>query len=257
MAVIGNWYSCELLTRSAEAEIAAMQEHLALMKAVGVKVFIICETSNAIHGQRGTPLSKRPRMQPEQWPEYGRRMTLVAEAVRAAGLQLVYHYHMGTIVQSRADIAAFMEHTGEAVHLVLDTGHAAWGGSDPAELARTYRARISHIHAKDVRRGMAAKSAAGDWSFLDSILGMGSELGVYTVPGDGSVDYAAVFREMKGYSGLGCAGSRAGSRQSPGAALCQKGRGAFEEDDEGSGAGVIWPVIPSPVLHVRACPKGG
>ena len=27
------------------------------------------------------------------------------------------------------------------------------------------------------------------------------ELGVYTVPGDGSIDYTAVFREMKGYSG--------------------------------------------------------
>jgi sugar phosphate isomerase/epimerase len=33
------------------------------------------------------------------------------------------------------------------------------------------------------------------------VLGQGGELGVYTVPGDGMVDYPAVFRELKGYSG--------------------------------------------------------
>lgn len=201
MAVVANWYSCELLTRSAEAEIEAMQAQIALMKAVGVKVFIIAETSNAIHGNRAMSLSQRPRLTKPAWVEFGRRMTLVAEATSKAGLQLVYHYHMGTVVQDRADIAAFMHHTGEAVHLLLDTGHAYWGGSDPAELARTYRARISHVHCKDVRREIAAKSAAGDWSFLDSILGMGDELGVYTVPGDGCIDFAEVFRAMKGYDG--------------------------------------------------------
>jgi len=33
------------------------------------------------------------------------------------------------------------------------------------------------------------------------VLGRGGELGVYTVPGDGMVDYPSVFRELKGYSG--------------------------------------------------------
>ena len=202
MAVIGNWYSCALLTRGAQAEIAAMQEHLHLMKAVGVKVFIIAETSNAIHGDRSRPLSQRPRLTTDaQWAAFGKAMTDVAEATRAAGLQLVYHHHMGTVVEDRADIANFMHHTGEAVHLLLDTGHATWGGSNPAELARTYRRRIGHVHCKDVRADKAAESKQGDWSFLDSILGMGEDLGVYTVPGDGMIDYAAVFAELKGYDG--------------------------------------------------------
>ena len=42
---------------------------------------------------------------------------------------------------------------------------------------------------------------AKDCSFLDAIIGLGAELGVYTVPGDGMIDFAAVFRELKGYSG--------------------------------------------------------
>jgi inosose dehydratase len=108
---------------------------------------------------------------------------------------------MGTIVQSERDIDAFMAHTKPPVHLLLDTGHARWGGSNPVTLASAYRERIGHVHCKDVREAKMRKSNAGDWSFLDSILGVGADLGVYTVPGDGVVDYAAVFKALRGYSG--------------------------------------------------------
>ena len=67
---------------------------------------------------------------------------------------------MGTVVQSEADIDAFMEATGPAVHLLLDTGHATWGGADPAALARRYRDRISHVHTKDVREAVMGEAGA-------------------------------------------------------------------------------------------------
>jgi inosose dehydratase len=111
-------------------------------------------------------------------------------------VRLVYHHHMGTIVQSEADIDAFMQATGPAAHLLLDTGHARWGGADPARLAARYRDRISHVHAKDVRGAVMQRAEAEDWSFLASVVA-----GVYTVPGDGIVDYGAVFRALPGYDG--------------------------------------------------------
>ena len=194
--LVGGWYSCELLRRDEEAEIAAMLPHLQLLKAMGSKVFIIAETSNAIHGDRTAPLSSRPVLGEADWPEFARRLTLVADRVRVAGLQLVYHHHMGTVVQSEADIDALMAHAGPAVHLLLDTGHATWGGADPAALARRYRDRISHVHTKDVRGDVMRRSGAEGWSFLQSVLE-----GVYTVPGDGMVDFVSVFRELHGYSG--------------------------------------------------------
>jgi sugar phosphate isomerase/epimerase len=132
---------------------------------------------------------------------FGSRMTEFAERVADEGLKLCYHHHMGTVVQSERDIDAFMAHTRGPVHLLLDTGHARWGGADPAQLARAYRGRIGHVHCKDVREAEMRESNASDWSFLDSILGMGDELGVYTVPGDGMIDYAAVFEALPGYSG--------------------------------------------------------
>ena len=94
-----------------------------------------------------------------------------------------------------------MANTKPPVHLLLDTGHARWGGADPAGLARAYRERIGHVHCKDVRESRCARATPGTGASSNSILGMGDDLGVYTVPGDGMVDYAAVFRELKGYSG--------------------------------------------------------
>lgn len=201
MACISGWYSAELLKRDADEEMKHLRAHLDLLKAMGSTVLVFAETSNAIHGDRSKPLSQRPVMAAGDWAEFGRRITQVAERTLAEGVRLVYHHHMGTIVESEADIDAFMAATGEAAHLLLDTGHATWGGADPVKLAERYRARISHVHAKDVRKAVMEQARREDWSFLDAILGKGKELGVYTVPGDGIVDYTSVFKALPGYSG--------------------------------------------------------
>jgi sugar phosphate isomerase/epimerase len=114
----------------------------------------------------------------------------------AEGVRLCFHHHMGTVVQSEADIDAMMAATGPSFHLLLDTGHATWGGADPAALARRYRTRISHVHGKDVRKARMEQSIGEDWTFHKSVIE-----GVYTVPGDGSVDFVAVLKELPGYSG--------------------------------------------------------
>ncbi|MDA9496880.1 myo-inosose-2 dehydratase [Bradyrhizobium sp. CCBAU 11357] len=201
MDCISGWYSAQLLRRDADEEMRHLRPHLDLLKAMGSTVLVFAETSNAIHGDRGKPLSQRPVMKAGDWAEFGRRITEVAKRTLAEGVRLVFHHHIGTIVESADDIDAFMGATGEAAHLLLDTGHATWGGADPAALARKYRTRISHVHAKDVRPAVMEQARSEDWSFLDAVLGQGSELGIYTVPGDGMVDYPAVFRELRGYSG--------------------------------------------------------
>ena len=201
LSCIGGWHSIELLKRSAREEFDLAKPHRDLLKAMGTDVFIVAETSNAIHGRRDLPLSKRPTLSGTDWAGYGAKMTELAELLAAEGQKLCYHHHMGTIVETEADIHAFMTHTRPPVNLLLDTGHATWGGSDPAALAKRYRDRISHVHVKDVRRAVMEQARTEDWSFLDSILGKGKDLGIYTVPGDGMVDYTAVFRALPGYSG--------------------------------------------------------
>ncbi|NBS01865.1 MAG: myo-inosose-2 dehydratase [Rhizobiales bacterium] len=201
MACVGGWHSLSLLEREAEAEFEAARPHRELLKAMGTSVFIVAETSNAIYGLRDVPLSKRPHLSDAEWKIFGARMTRLAYLLQREGLQLAYHHHMGTVVQSADDINAFMAATGPSVHLLLDTGHATWGGDDPARLAQHFHARISHVHVKDVRPDIMAQASAEDWSFLYAVLGKADAFGIYTVPGDGMVDYTRFFKALSPYSG--------------------------------------------------------
>jgi inosose dehydratase/3D-(3,5/4)-trihydroxycyclohexane-1,2-dione acylhydrolase (decyclizing) len=194
--LVSGWYSSELLVRDAKEELKHLRAHLDLLKALGSRILILAETSNAIHGDRGKKLSTRPKLKAANWREFGQRVTEVAEAVAKEDVGLAYHHHMGTVVQSGEDIDAFMESTGSAVKLLLDTGHATFGGADPVALAKKYRARIAHVHCKDVRRDVLAKAREKDWSFLDAVVE-----GCFTVPGDGMVDFPAVLGALPGYSG--------------------------------------------------------
>lgn len=196
LACISGWYSAKLLERDAEAEFAAMQKHLALLKSQGCKVMVLCETSNTVQGEIETPLSRRPKLSGDEWGVFGDRMTRLGDLMLEQDMRIVYHHHMGSVVQSPEDIDAFMAHTGPSVQLLLDTGHAVWGGDDPVRLASRYRDRIGHVHTKDIRAEVRARSNAEDWSFLKSVL-----LGIYTVPGDGMIDFVSIFRALEGYSG--------------------------------------------------------
>jgi inosose dehydratase len=187
LALIGGWYSASLLTRTAEAEIEALQPHLALLKATGAGVFIQAETSNAIHGVRGCPLGETPRLAPDDWVWFGARLTEVADYVQGEGLRFAYHHHLGTVVERPADMAAFLRTTGQSVGLTLDTGHAALGGLDPVAVLRQHPRRIAHVHCKDVRREIFSEVRRTGMSFLDGVLA-----GMFTVPGDGDLDYGAV-----------------------------------------------------------------
>jgi sugar phosphate isomerase/epimerase len=74
MACVGGWHSVELLRRDARSEFDLARGHRDLLKAMGTDVFIVAETSNAIHGDRAIPLSRRPRLAASEWAPFCRRM---------------------------------------------------------------------------------------------------------------------------------------------------------------------------------------
>jgi inosose dehydratase len=199
LEIVGGWYSSNLLVRDAEAEIAAMQAHMALLKAMGSSVFILAETSNAVHSDReGGRLDSPPRLAPGDWAEFGRRLNRVAIYANEQGMRFAYHHHLGTVVETREDLNRFFEATGDHVGLVLDTGHAVYGGIDPVEVALARPERISHVHCKDVRTGRYVQFRAAGDSFLNGVVG-----GMFTTPGDGDYDYPAFMAALKtiDYSG--------------------------------------------------------
>lgn len=198
LRLVSGWYSGQLLRRSAGEEISAMQQHAGLLRDMGCDVLIFAEVTACIHGNIDTRLSQRPRLSAKEWAGFGQRMSEVADAAADMGLRLCYHHHMGTVVQSAEDVDALMNETGEAVWLLLDSGHAVYAGADPVALATQYAGRIGHVHCKDIRLPVLRHCRNRDSSFLAAVLD-----GVFTVPGDGCIDYPALFRPLveKAYQG--------------------------------------------------------
>ena len=191
LSLISGWYSGHLLQQSAKDESKDIKEHLDLLKQMGCKVLIFAEVTSCVHSDIGARASQRPKMSKAQGKQFAERLDELAKMTANEGVKLNYHHHMGTVVQSAEDIDLLMGETSDEVNLLLDTGHAVYAGADPAELAETYSARIGHIHCKDVRSAVLQRSLNSDNSFLTSVLN-----GVFTVPGDGCVDYKTVLSVM-------------------------------------------------------------
>ena len=197
---ISGWHSLNLLTNSIADEKAAMQPFLDLLKAVGSKVIITCETSNAIHGNDAVPVNNKPVLAASEWADFGHGVEALAAFAAEQGITLVYHHHMGTVVESEAEIDLFMGATGPATKLLFDTGHCYFGGGNPAAVAERHMARVRHLHAKNVRPAIMRQVREEGLSFLEGV-----RRGVFTVPGDpeGGVDFRPVLATAAahGYEG--------------------------------------------------------
>ena len=196
--LVSGWYGSRLLERDVDAEMAEAEPHIALLTALGCTVMVHAEVSRAIHGERTTPLSRRPVLSEADWTLLLPRMAEFGRRLQARGLHLAYHHHMGTVIEAEADVDRLMAGTGPEVGLLLDTGHLTFAGGDPVRAAKRHAARVVHVHCKDIRAAVMADVKRRDLPFLSAVLE-----GVFTVPGDGCVDYAAVLPPLAaaGYAG--------------------------------------------------------
>ena len=134
-----------------------------------------------------------------QWRQVGK---LVAEAERVSadfGLDLVFHPHVGTYVETPGEAEKLFDTlAGAKVGLCLDTGHCYYGGGDPVHEAAKYKHLLRYIHLKDINQTILDESRRKALNF-----GQAVEAGVFTTIGEGCVDFPAFFRMLlqNGYSG--------------------------------------------------------
>lgn len=191
LELVSGWFDGRILERDAEDEFEAIASHLTLLRDLGAKYVVYADTSRGRHDAIFRPISEKPKLSPEEWPAYGEKITLLAERMASFGIGMAFHHHMGTIVESDAEIDALMAHTGEAVGLLYDTGHCAFSGGDPVALLERHVARVVHVHCKDVRPDVLARARAEDMSFMDAVLA-----GIFTVPGDGAIPYSTLLPKL-------------------------------------------------------------
>jgi inosose dehydratase len=198
LRLVSGWFSGELRHGSIEREKRRIAPQLELYRALGVPVMVYAETTGTVQAHRDTPVALRPRMPEEEFRSYGDKLTEFAEWLRAEGCPMTFHHHMGTVVETEGDIDLLMAKTGDAVGLLFDTGHLHFAGGDVLATARRHGRRINHVHCKDIRAEVLARLRAESWSFTRGVIE-----GVFTVPGDGVIDFEAFAQVLAeiGYSG--------------------------------------------------------
>ena len=185
----GGWYGSLLRTRSAEDEWVAMQDHLNLLKLVNADVFVFADVSGSIQGDQTKRLSTRPTMEDDEFVEYCKKINDISNRLSDEGIPMSYHEHMGTIIQTENDVDRFMNNTNQNTFLLYDTGHLLFAEANYERVLKNYISKINHVHCKDIRENILRNSLKNDLSFRESFLD-----GVFTVPGDGCIDYEPLFK---------------------------------------------------------------
>ena len=194
--VCGGWFSGLLLDGDIEAEKDRIAQQMEFFIAAGAPCIVYGETARSIQGVRSAPLATKPKLTEVEMAAYGRKISDFADWCAGQGMPISYHHHMAAAVETEAELDLLMKHS--SVPLLYDAGHMAFAGGDVMRVIENHHARITHVHAKDIRRAVVDGLDWARESFLDAVI-----KGAFTVPGDGSLDFEAIVKALaaKGYEG--------------------------------------------------------
>lgn len=199
LSLASGWFSGTLAENPVAHDIETVRGHAALLRDCGARVLVYGETAHMAADALDVALFARRPLSGIDIAAYGQRLTAFADHLQATyGLALSFHHHLMMIGETLDEISAIMMATGPSVGLLLDTGHAEAAGFDYADLIAAFGDRINHIHLKDVRRPALDRLHREGGSF-----NAGVRAGMFTVPGDGDVDFTplADFLASGGYEG--------------------------------------------------------
>jgi len=193
LSLATGWYNGFLAERSVEEELHDVIDHAELLAGCDCDILVYGECARMPENALDIGMSARLQLTSGEWQLYGERLNRFAQTVKQRyGLALSYHHHLMMVVETLGEVRALMLNTGPEVGLLLDTGHAYAAGYDYSILIDEFAERINHIQLKDVRADVMADVRARDLSF-----NQGVRNGMFTIPGDGALDFSALSRFVK------------------------------------------------------------
>ncbi len=189
--ICNAWFSSFFTTGPFKDTVDAFIKHRDFLHEVGAGIIGAAEQGHSIQGIMEAPVFiKKPCFTDEEWKRLAYGLNELGRLAKEKNMVLTYHHHMGTGVQTFEEIDRLMDMTDrELVYLLFDTGHLVFSGVDAGEVLKKYVSRIKHVHLKDIRKDILEKVKKEDWSFLKAV-----KNGVFTVPGDGFIDYDPLFK---------------------------------------------------------------
>ena len=193
MQICNAWFSTFLTTKPYEETEKGFIEHITFLKEMGAKVVGISEQGHSIQGTDKSIFDDKYIMNDEEWEALCTGVNKLGKVAKDMGITLTFHHHMGTVVQTAAEIDRLMENTDpELFNLLFDSGHLAYCGEDYMYILKKYINRIKHVHLKDIRPDVIAEVKANGESFLQGV-----RKGTFTVPGDGVIDFEPIFKVLE------------------------------------------------------------
>lgn len=190
LTICNQWFSSFLISKPYEETEAAFIKQCDFLLQVGSRRIGVSEQSYSTQGILDQPIYENKHvMNDEEWDLLTNGLNRLGQIAKDKGMVLVYHHHMGTVVQTEEEIDRFMASVDpDLVYLLFDSGHCSFAGIDPVKVLHKYVNRVRHVHLKDLRKSVAEQAREERWSFLKSV-----RQGTFTVPGDGDVDFAPLF----------------------------------------------------------------
>jgi inosose dehydratase len=183
LGLVGGFLAIPLHDKKTDALDAAGRS-ADLLAAAGADVLVLA----AATGLDG--YDERPVLTAAQWDTLVETAGLVRDRAGRAGLRTVLHPHVGTHVETTAEVERFLADSDLA--LCVDTGHLLIGGTDPVELVRAQPHRVGHVHLKDVRADLAHAVRDGRLGYTGAVA-----RGVYVPLGDGDIDLAELLKLLR------------------------------------------------------------
>ena len=200
LVICNQWFSAFTVSQPfAEVE-KAFRQQMDFLRMVGARVIGPSEQTRSCQGDLSQGvISGKAQFDQEEWKRMVEGFNRLGQIAKDEGFKLCFHHHMGTGVQTPEETERFLNDTNpDTVHLTFDTGHFTYTNADPVAQLKRFVSRVGHVHLKDVRTEVRDVALAEDWPFMKAV-----RAGVFTVPGDGSVDFPSVFSilEESGYEG--------------------------------------------------------
>ena len=192
LKLCSGWYGAQLLKNTPKEEFNLMRDQLNLFKDCEAPCMVFAEVTDSVQGDPKTPLSKRPKLNEENWKKFIFKIDEISKMMIDEGMPLAYHHHMGTVIETENETTRLIESTNDNVKLLIDTGHMLFAQGDSVKLAKNFSERLIHVHCKDIRKNILDHSLKNDSTFRQAFLD-----GAFTVPGDGCIDYKPFLKVLK------------------------------------------------------------
>ena len=192
LKLCSGWYGAHLLKNTAKEEFILMRDQLNLFKDCNAPCIVFAEVTDSVQGDPDIPLSKRPKLNDDDWKKFISRINEISKMMIDEGMPLAYHHHMGTVIETESETSRLIESTNDNVKLLIDTGHMLFAKGNSVKLVENFGERLIHVHCKDIRKNNLNNSLKEDSTFRQAFLD-----GAFTVPGDGCIDYKPFLKALK------------------------------------------------------------